>query len=164
MKKKLALLTLSLVAGMALAACGGSNGSSASGGNNAESSNEAQSSNTQTESKQKTVALKLAHTQSTEHPVHKSMERFAELVKEKTNGGVTVEIFANGVLGDERKYIESLQTGLLDMAKVSIDSMENFEKLYSVFTIPYAFEGMEHGRKFMNSERMEDFYTSTIDS
>lgn len=145
MKKRNTLLASGLIIAMTLTACKGAAG-------------------TNTKSQDPTVTLRLAHTQSTEHPVHKSMEKFAELVKEKTNGGVTVEIFPNGVLGDERKYIESLQTGLLDMAKVSVNSLENFEELYSVFAIPYAFEGMEHGRKFMNSEKMEDFYHSTVDT
>lgn len=145
MKKRHTLLVSGLAMAMALTACGKSAG-------------------TGTGPQSQTVTLRLAHTQSTEHPVHKSMEKFAELVEEKTNGEVKVEIFPNGVLGDERKYIESLQTGLLDMAKVSVNSMENFEELYSVFAIPYAFEGMEHGRKFMNSEKMEDFYRSTVDS
>ena len=56
---------------------------------------------TEAQTQAKAVTLKLAHTQSTEHPVHKSIEKFAELVKEKTNGEVTVEIYANGVLGEE---------------------------------------------------------------
>ncbi len=172
MKRRNTLLAFALITTMALTACSGGGGNAGSGnaaggnaaGGNAASGDTAGSSAAETPAKAKAVSLKLAHTQSTDHPVHKSLEKFAELVNEKTNGEVTVEIFANGVLGDERKYIESLQTGLLDMAKVSIYSMENFEKLYSVFTIPYAFEGMDHGRKFMNSEKMEDFYTSTIDS
>lgn len=132
MRKKQILLVLAMVVSMAVSACAA----------------------------EKT--LKLAHTQSSVHPVHKSMEKFAELVKEKTNGAIEVEIFSNGVLGDERKYIESLQMGLLDMAKVSVNSMENFAEIYQVFAIPYAFEGMEHGRKFMNSEKMNDFYTATV--
>lgn len=152
MKTKQALLLIGVGAVMLLAACSKGNGETAAG------------EKTVQEVETKTVNLKLAHTQSTEHPVHKSMERFAELVKEKSNGTVTVEIFANGVLGDERKYIESLQTGLLDMAKVSVNSMENFEELYKIFSIPYAFVDMEHGRKFMNSEKMEDFYLSTIET
>lgn len=153
MKKIYSLLALCLAMVMVLTACGSapaqSNGTAASA----------------TEAKApESVTLKLAHTQSTEHPVHKSLEKFAELVEEKTDGTVKVEIYANSVLGDERKYIESLQTGLIDMAKVSVNSMENFEELYSVFSIPYAFEGAEHGRKFMDSEKMQDFYTSTVDT
>lgn len=145
MKKKYLLMFLSIVLVITtLTACGG-------GGNTSDGS----------ENKK---VLKLAHTQSSEHPVHKSMEKFAELVKEKTDGTVEVEIFPNGVLGDERKYVESLQKGLLDMAKVSVNSLENFEELYSMFAIPYAFDGMEHGRKFMNSEEAEELYQSTVDT
>ncbi|MEI3605230.1 TRAP transporter substrate-binding protein [Pseudogracilibacillus sp. SE30717A] len=133
-----------------LAACGGKstdNGSAQSGDSN----------------NKEAKMIKLAHTQAPSHPVHLSMEKFAELVEEKTGGEVTVEIYPSGQLGDERQYIESLQAGTLDMAKVSVNSLENFEDIYSIFSIPYLFEGIEHGKKFMNSEHVKEIYQSTED-
>lgn len=154
MKKKHLLLIMSLVLAMSmiLTACGGSNNGAADPG-----------ADTDGGSTDKRV-INLAHTQSSDHPVHKSMEEFARLVKEKTDGEIEVEIFPNGVLGDEREYIEALQSGLLDMAKVSVNSLENFEELYSLFGIPYVFEGADHGRKFMNSEEADILYESTVDT
>lgn len=128
---------------LVLAACGGGNAAS----NNNDSK-----------------VLRLAHTQAPTHPVHISMEKFAELVEEKTDGSVKVEIFPSGTLGDERKYIENLQTGTLDMAKVSVNSMENFEPVWSIFSIPYVFDNFDQGRNFMNSEYIEELYSLTTDS
>src|SRR5699024_2763071 len=111
----------------------------------------------------KAIKLKLAHTQSSSHPVHVSMERFADNVKEKSDGSIEIEIFPDGTLGDEREYIENLQTGTLDMAKVSVDSLGNFEDAWQVFSLPYVFEDMDHGAKFMNSEEVEPLYKTTVD-
>lgn len=151
MKKINYLLLLAILMVGVLAACGGkaddSSGSTESGDSK---NNEAK-------------MIKLAHTQAPTHPVHISMEKFGELVEEKTNGEVTVEIYPSGQLGDERQYIESLQAGTLDMAKVSVNSLENFKEIYSIFSIPYLFEGIEHGKKFMNSEHIHDLYKSTED-
>ena len=108
-----------------------------------------------------TVSLKLAHTQADTHPVHTSMEEFANLVEEKTNGEVVIEIFPNGQLGDERQLIESIQSGAIEMTKVSSNSLENFEEIYSIFSIPYFFDDMEHGRNFMNSSNTESLFKST---
>src|SRR5690625_3327385 len=150
-KINLILLLTILVVGV-LAACGGGETSESDGSND---SNDSKS----TEAK----VLKLAHTQAPSHPVHISMEKFGELVEEKTDGAVSVEIFPSSQLGEEREYIESLQAGTLDMAKVSVNSLENFEDLYSIFSIPYLFADMEHGERFMNSEHIEDLYNSTAD-
>lgn len=156
MKKIYSLVAICLVMVMVLTACGSAASQPTSQGSATESTEAAKA--------PESVTLKLAHTQSTEHPVHKTLEKFAELVEEKSGGTVKVEIYANGVLGDERKCIESLQTGLIDMAKVSVDAMVNFEELYSIFSIPYAFEGIDHCRKFMNSDNIQDIYTSTVDT
>lgn len=108
--------------------------------------------------------LRLAHTQSTTHPVHISMEKFAALVAEKTNDEIEIEIYPNGVLGDERKYVENLQAGTLDLAKVSVNALENFDEVWSIFGIPYVFEGEDHGTKFMDSEYIELLYESTAEA
>lgn len=139
MKKKYFLLIIGLVLSITLIACGQSGDSDGA------------------------KVLKLAHTQASTHPSHISMQRFAELVSEKTNGEIEVEIFPNGVLGDERKYVENLQVGTLDMAKVSVNALENFDDVWSIFGIPYVFEGADHGTKFMNSEEVEQLYQSTAD-
>lgn len=146
--KKKSLLFIGLVFMLVLAACG--DGNEGTGGD--------------ADNDQESKVLRLAHTQAPTHPVHISMEKFAELVEEKTDGSVTVEIFPSGTLGDERKYIENLQTGTLDMAKVSVNSMENFEPAWSIFSIPYVFDNFDQGRKFMNSEDIEELYTLTADS
>ncbi|UOQ45572.1 TRAP transporter substrate-binding protein [Halobacillus salinarum] len=107
--------------------------------------------------------LKLAHNLSEDHPVNKALEKFAEEVKEKTNGEVTVKIYPNGVLGSEKEVLEQLQSGAVDMTKVSAGALESFSKEYSVFSLPYIFESKDHYRKVMESDVVKDIYQSTKD-
>ncbi|WP_244199378.1 TRAP transporter substrate-binding protein [Halobacillus trueperi] len=107
--------------------------------------------------------LRLAHNLSEDHPVHKALEKFASGVDEKTNGEVTVKIFANGVLGSEKEVLEQLQSGAIDMTKVSAGALESFSNEYSVFSLPYIFESKDHYRKVMESDVVQEIYQSTED-
>ncbi|NGP45119.1 TRAP transporter substrate-binding protein [Bacillaceae bacterium SIJ1] len=140
MKKIYLLSTVFLCSLLLLAGCGGSNGASG-------------------DAKQ----LRLAHNLSEEHPVHKALENFSEGVEEKTNGEVTVKLFANGVLGSEKEVLEQLQSGAVDMTKVSAGALESFASEYSVFSLPYIFESKEHYRTVMESDVVQGIYQSTAD-
>lgn len=96
--------------------------------------------------------LKLAHSLSQEHPVHKAMVYFAERVKEKSKGKLQIEIYPSSQLGSERQALELLQIGSLAMTKVSSAVMENFSPKLKVFGYPYLFRNREHRYKVFDSE------------
>lgn len=77
-------------------------------------------------------------------PTVEAMQKFGELVAEKTNGDVTVQFFPDGQLGGEREMVELLQGGALDMTKVSAGLMESFSPIYGIFAMPYLFTGQDH--------------------
>ena len=62
------------------------------------------------------VQLKLGHVGTVESSYHLGAQRFADLVSERTNGKVTVKIFPNAQLGNERDLVEGLQLGTIQMA------------------------------------------------
>ena len=101
-------------------------------------------------------SLKLAHSLSVNHPVHIAMEYFAERVKEKSAGALTVEIYPGSQLGSERQALELLQIGSLAMTKVSSAVMENFSPKLKVFGYPYLFRNKEHRYNFYDSELGEE--------
>ncbi len=101
---------------------------------------------------------------SNSQPVIDSMNEFARLVEEKTNGEVTVQFYPDSQLGSEVELIELTQTGAIDFTKVSASALEGFSKDYSIFGIPYMFEDEDHFFRVMeNAEIMEPIYTSTED-
>lgn len=88
--------------------------------------------------------LKLAHSLPPTAPVHKAMERFAELVAEKSKGAVEVQIFPSGQLGTETETIEQLQRGALTMVKTSAAALEGFLPEMAIFGVPYLFRNEDH--------------------
>lgn len=105
----------------------------------------------------------LAHALPTSHPVHKGMEVFAEAVKEKSNGKLTVKIFPDGQLGSEREVLELLQIGSIAMTKVSAAAMANFAPEYKVMGVPYLFRDKEHLFNVLEGKTGEDILEAGSD-
>jgi tripartite ATP-independent transporter DctP family solute receptor len=88
--------------------------------------------------------LFLAHGLPTSHPVHKGMLDFQQRLAEKSQGTLTVKIFADGQLGSEREVLELLQIGSIAMTKVSAAAMANFAPSYQILGVPYLFRDKDH--------------------
>ncbi|GEK72640.1 MULTISPECIES: TRAP transporter substrate-binding protein [Halomonas] len=109
------------------------------------------------------VNLKLAYSQNSQ-PVKDALARFGELVEEKSDGSITVTYFPDSQLGGESELVEMLQTGAIDMTKVSGGLMGSFSPLYEVFSMPYLFDDQDHFYRVMKREAiMGDVYQSTQD-
>lgn len=99
------------------------------------------------------VSLKLAHTGSETHQYHSASEKFKELVEEKTNGEVTIEIHPNATLGSEGEAIEQLIDGSIEMTTLAPDSnYSNTVPEMNVFGIPYLFEDRDHAYQVLDGE------------
>ena len=109
------------------------------------------------------VTLKISHNNPEDHPVHKSMEFFADRVKELTNGDVKVRIYANAQLGTQRESMELVQNGTLAMAKSNASELEAFEESYSALNLPYLFTSEDHFFKALGGEIGDDILMSSKD-
>lgn len=88
--------------------------------------------------------IKLAHSLSEGHPVHKAMVYMGEKVAENSEGKLQLEIYPGSQLGSEQQCLELLQIGSLGMTKVSAAVMENFSPKLRVFGFPYLFRDDKH--------------------
>ncbi|OEF27380.1 TRAP transporter substrate-binding protein [Vibrio rumoiensis] len=105
--------------------------------------------------------LTLGHAMSLDNAAHKGMVIFADKVKEKSNGELTVKIFPNAQLGSERDQAEQVVTGAIDMAKINGSLAESFEPTFKVISIPFLFNNPEHMRAFMKSDAAEELLNSS---
>ncbi|MGD8452797.1 MAG: TRAP transporter substrate-binding protein [Phycisphaerae bacterium] len=88
--------------------------------------------------------LKLAHSLSTEHPVHKAITFLARRVDELSDGTLRIDVYPGEQLGSEREAIELVQLGILAMTKTSTGPMEGFVPTMKVYGLPYLFRDDEH--------------------
>ncbi len=70
--------------------------------------------------------------------------RFKQLVEERSQGKITVEVFPSGQLGGERELVEGAQIGSVDMAVVLAGILESFVPDFGVLNLPYLFDNRDH--------------------
>jgi len=96
------------------------------------------------------VVLTAAHAVAPTHPYHLGLERFAELVYERTDGAVIIDIFHSGTLGNERDNIEGLQLGTVDIAVSSTAPLSGFVPEFLILDLPYLFEDNAHADRVLD--------------
>ena len=87
------------------------------------------------------ITLTVAEIHPEDYPTTKGLFKFAELVKEKSNGEIVVDVKFGGVLGQgEKEVVEQVQFGALDMARISISPMTEFVPALEAFGLPLYLE------------------------
>lgn len=100
----------------------------------------------------KTIKLRLAENQPANNPISQGMQKFADLVKEKTNGSVEVDVYLDAQLGTENETIDQVQAGTLDFARINTSALASTADEVGVFTLPYIFTGMDQKYKVLDGE------------
>jgi len=92
----------------------------------------------------KGLNLKLAHVVNEKDAFHLCALKFKEIVEEETDGNVTVTIFPNAKLGDERALLEGMKMGVVDAGIITSGPFINFVPEFGVFDLPFLFRSPEH--------------------
>jgi len=101
------------------------------------------------------VVLKLGHIAEPVHPYGQGAEKFAELVKEKSNGEIIVKVFPSSQLGGQKDLIEGLIFGTVDMALVGTAVLGQFQPQISIFDLPFLFQDRAHAYRSLDSVGMD---------
>lgn len=98
------------------------------------------------------VVLRLGHVASTNDPWHLASTKFAEIVKEKSNGRIEVQVFSDGQIGQEPDMAEGLQMGTVDMAILGVGTISKLYPALNVLALPYIFRDRDHLLKVLNGD------------
>lgn len=80
---------------------------------------------------------RMGHLESPEQSRHLYLEKVAEMVTERTNGAVEIQLFPQGQLGNQRVMTESVQLGTLEATAAPAAFLGGFNPLVSILDIPY---------------------------
>jgi tripartite ATP-independent transporter DctP family solute receptor len=100
----------------------------------------------------KVVTLRVAENQTAESHLAKAMIKFSELVQEKSNGDMVIEVYLNAELGEEAETIEQVDAGVLEIARVDAVNLTQYVPELEVFTLPYIFNDDNHKWNVFNGE------------
>jgi len=101
---------------------------------------------------QKTTIFKLGHVVQVGHSWDVTVREFARLIKERTDGRISIEIFPARQLGGDRDMFESIQVGSLDMGVISSSPIENFTPVFTGLQLPWLFKNLEIEKKALKSD------------
>lgn len=83
--------------------------------------------------------FKVAFVQAKDHPHGLGAKKFAEVIKEKSDGKMKAMIFASGTLGGDTQVISSVQGGIVDMTLVTPGLLSGIEKGFGLYGLPFLF-------------------------
>lgn len=162
MKKKLVALVLLAAMILGLCACASSNGTTEPEVKEAETSTTETQEGTKTEEpkteeapsfefEEKTLTFSCFSPETTAGAM--GFARFAEAVKEKTGGKVTVQVYYNGTLYNQNAELEALMKGDVDFISGSLNyAYDYIPELKSTFC-PYMWKSLEHWGAFWETEQ-----------
>lgn len=98
------------------------------------------------------MTWKLATDAARDYPTTKALIKFADEVYEKSNGRIAVDVYESSILGDEVSYMEQLQAGTVDVAKLSIGTLSGLYEDAQVFLLPFLFKNNTEMWKVLEGE------------
>ncbi|MCS2611156.1 DctP family TRAP transporter solute-binding subunit [Halomonas dongshanensis] len=101
---------------------------------------------------QANTVLKLAHAAPDSDTQQAAAEHFAELVEERTNGDITIDIFGNGLLGGDQQMIAAVRNGLIDIELSGNPNFTGLEPTLGAFDLPYIFANREEAYQVLDGE------------
>ena len=86
------------------------------------------------------------------YPNTVAMDKFAELLKEKTGGNITVKNFHGGVLGNQPDAIEQVRIGALEIGNFNLGPIGPIAAEANVVSLPFIFKDVEHMHRALDGE------------
>ncbi len=83
-----------------------------------------------------TIKVRFTHNLPTSHHVALGAEKFAELVKEKSNGKIEVSVFPSGQLFDDKSTPEAISTGSVEMGTSLVSGWAGSIPATDLFNLP----------------------------
>lgn len=102
---------------------------------------------------EKKIVLRFSDTNAENDPIVEADRRFAEIVSQKTNGRIQIEVYPSGQLGGNKEVLQALQMGAIDITRVKPGHLSDLGvKNVQVYSLPYIFDDIEHARRVLYSD------------
>lgn len=89
------------------------------------------------------------------YPNTLAMDKFAELLEEKTDGEISLQMFHGGVLGSQPDAIEQVRAGALAIGNFNLGPMGPTIPATNVVSLPFIFKDMDHMHRALSGEAGE---------
>lgn len=100
---------------------------------------------------EKIYVIKASLSQNPQEPQVRAVELFKQIIEDKSEGKVKVEIYPNNQLGNQRDVVEGIQLGTIQMSNVA-SVLAGFVRELNIFELPFLFENRDHFYGALDSE------------
>ncbi len=114
-------------------------------------------------SSSETVKLKLGTKMPADNPEGKAFQKFAELVKEKSDGSIIVDVYPSEQLGKGTTQINNMLSGNQDMYAEDAVYFSDYDNRLQLSAIPFLFRDFEHFQKFNTGPIGEEINQNLIE-
>lgn len=98
------------------------------------------------------TSLRFGHYGASGDSVTAAAERFAELVAEKTDGSVAIELYPNAELGNSNAMLEGVRLGSIDMITVGNPYFTAIIPQLNLLDLPFLFQSDAHAFAVLDGE------------
>lgn len=105
------------------------------------------------------VVIRISHVLPENHASHQSLLYFKELVEERSDNRLEVQLYPNGQLGGDRQAIESVSVGTVHMTMPGGPVLSGFEEKFMVLDLPFLFKTREIGYEALDGEFGDELNT-----
>ena len=107
------------------------------------------------------IVIKFSHVTNTDkHPKGIAASLLEKRVNEQMNGKACMQVFPNSTLYDDKKVLEAMLSGDVQLAAPSLSKFEKFTKKFRIFDLPFVFEDVAAVDRFQNSADGEKLLNS----
>jgi tripartite ATP-independent transporter DctP family solute receptor len=98
----------------------------------------------------KAIQAKFGHGNNPTDPRHEAAVLFAQLVAEKTDGAIEVQVFPSASLGSDEDMIEQLQLNISQFAAPGVGTISPLAPDLNVLEMPFLFDSFEKAWKVLD--------------
>lgn len=95
-----------------------------------------------------------------DHPAVQGVMKFAELVDEKSEGRLKIDVFHSAQLSSDRDAIEGMQINTIQGSVMVASALASFTDQFLVFDLPFLFESSAQGQLLCDSEVGKEMLSS----
>ncbi|MDO6384962.1 TRAP transporter substrate-binding protein [Uliginosibacterium sp. 31-12] len=95
-------------------------------------------------------SLRAADVHPEDYPTVQAMLFMHQRVNRSSAGKLAIQVFPSGLLGDEAPLLRLVQSGELDMNRISAQALDGLSPLTRVLSLPYLFRDSEHQHKVLD--------------
>ncbi|WP_071796492.1 TRAP transporter substrate-binding protein [Natronohydrobacter thiooxidans] len=98
------------------------------------------------------LVLRSSDTHPPGYPTVAAVEYMGELISERTEGRIAVQVYHSAQLGEERDTIEQTQFGVIDLNRISMGPFNNLIEATKAPSMPFVFRDVAHMHAVMDGE------------